>query len=186
MDFESTVAPDRTSQPENEFTFPVQSWSQRLVIKSAGRFLVLGFDEIDRIEAAANYVRLHVGAQLHVVPDTIGAFEKRLPQEKFVRIHRSLIVNADRIRKLLPCHGSEYVVVLRSGKELPLGRSYRQQVERFLQLPNDGIGQVVLCHRNECRCFPRSRFRSRRCSGIQQIGALCMACACSKHSVGYT
>jgi two-component system LytT family response regulator len=60
----------------------------------------------------------------------------RLPKTDFVRIHLSFIVNADRIRELLPVDPSEYVVILRSGKELPLGRSYRQQVETFLR-PSD-------------------------------------------------
>ncbi len=108
--------------------------TQRLVVKSAGRIVVLRVDEIDWVEAAANYVQLHVGEHKHSVRDSIGVFERRLPPEKFVRIHRSLIVNADRIRELQPYDGSEYIVVLQSGKELPLGRSYRRHVERFLQL----------------------------------------------------
>lgn len=108
---------------------------QRLPVKSAGRIMIFRFDEIDWVQAAANYVRLHVGGQEHSVRDSIGTFEKRLPPDKFVRIHRSLIVNVDRIRELMPCDGSECIVVLRSGKELPLGRSYRQHVEKFLQFP---------------------------------------------------
>ncbi len=109
---------------------------KRLVVKSAGRIIVLRFDEIDWVEAAANYVRVHAGEQHHIVRDSIGVFEKRLPPAKFVRIHRSLIVNADRIRELLPCDSSEYIVVLRNGKELPLGRSYRQHVQDFLHFPD--------------------------------------------------
>ncbi len=124
------------SQKLAELLLELRGTGQRLVVKSAGRIMLLRFDEIDWVEAAANYIRLHVGGQQYTVRDSIGSFEKRLPPEKFVRIHRSLIVNADRIRELLPCDGSEYVVVLRSGKELPLGRSYGQHVKDFLHLPN--------------------------------------------------
>jgi two-component system LytT family response regulator len=122
------------SEKVSDLLLKLKGGTQRLVVKSAGRIVVLRFDEIDWVEAAANYVRLHVGEQKHNVRDSIGVFERRLPPGQFVRIHRSLIVNADRIRELQPYDGSEYIVVLRSGKELPLGRSYREHVQRFLQL----------------------------------------------------
>lgn len=119
-----------------EFLQELKGAGQRLVVKSAGRLMVVRLDEIDWVEAHANYVRLHIDGQQFLVRDCIGAFEKRLPAETFVRIHRSLIVNADRIRELLPCDSSEYIVVLRNGKELPLGRSYRQHVQNFLHFPD--------------------------------------------------
>ncbi len=118
----------------SDLLLQLKGGQQRLAVKSAGRTVLLRMDEIDWIEAAANYVRLHVAATEYVVRDAIGAFEKRLPADKFVRIHRSLIVNVDRIRELEPCNGSEFIVVLRNGKELPLGRSYRAHVESCLQL----------------------------------------------------
>ncbi len=122
------------SEKISELLSHLEGPAKRLVVKSEGRIVVLRLDEIDWVEAAANYVRLHVGEKEHNVRDTMATLERRLPREKFVHIHRSLIVNADRIRELQAYDGSEYIVVLRSGKELPLGRSYRQHVQRFLQL----------------------------------------------------
>ncbi len=104
----------------------------RFVVKSGGRIIVLHGDEIDWILAAANYVRIHGSGREYLVRDTLNSFEKKLRPSKFLRIHRSIIVNVDRIRELQPCNKSEYIVVLRDGKELPLGRSYRDPVESFL------------------------------------------------------
>jgi len=112
----------------------VQQGPQRVVIRSAGRIVILHADEIDWVEAAANYVEVRAGGVSYTVRDSISTFQRKLPTEKFVRIHRSYIVNADRIRELQPCNGCEYIVALRNGKELPLGRTYRDEVETFLQL----------------------------------------------------
>ncbi len=106
----------------------------RLVFKSNGKIVLVRPDDVDWVEAAANYVRIHARDQEHAVRETISSFEKKLPADRFVRIHRSVIVNADRIRELQPCNGAEYIVVLRSGKELPVGRTYRNQVESFLHI----------------------------------------------------
>src|SRR6266545_303466 len=75
---------------------------ERLVIKAGGRVFFLRVDEIDWIEAAANYVRLHVGSETHLLRETMNALEGRLDAEQFVRIHRSTIVHLDRIQELQP------------------------------------------------------------------------------------
>ncbi len=106
----------------------------RIVVKSGGRIVILRADEIDWILAAANYVRIHGTGREYLVRDTLNSFEKKLRPDKFLRIHRSIVVNVDRIRELQPCNKSEYIVVLRDGKELPLGRSYRQSAESFLAI----------------------------------------------------
>ena len=108
--------------------------SQRLVVRSSGRIVVLRPADLDWVEAAANYVCLHAGPHQYLVRETLGAFEKRLPAGRFLRIHRSYVVNLDRIRELQPCNGSEYMVLLRNGKELPLSRSYRDAIESALEV----------------------------------------------------
>jgi two-component system LytT family response regulator len=108
--------------------------SESIAIKSGGKIVILRPEEIDWIEAALNYVRVHADGNHYTVRETISTFERKLPGGRFIRIHRSIVVNADRIRELEPCNGSEYIVVLRDGKELPLGRNYRHSVESFLHI----------------------------------------------------
>lgn len=100
----------------------------RFPIKTPGRVFFVRMDEIDWVEAADNYVTLHVGQETHLLRLTMNALESRLDSEKFLRIHRSSIVNADRIKELRPWFHGEYVVLLHDGKELMLSRSYREKV----------------------------------------------------------
>jgi len=85
-------------------------------------------EEIDWVEAADNYVCLHVGADTHLLRETMQSIEARLDRERFARIHRSTIVNLDRVKELRPWFHGEYLVVLNQGTELTLSRSYREKV----------------------------------------------------------
>jgi two-component system LytT family response regulator len=105
---------------------------ERLVIKTAGRVFFLRADEIDWIEAAGNYLRLHVGSETHLLRETMNSVETRLDADKFMRIHRSTIVNIERIKELQPWFHGDYVVILRNGTQLPLSRSYRQKMHELL------------------------------------------------------
>jgi two-component system LytT family response regulator len=110
----------------------VPSSPQRLVVRSRGKVELLRVEQIDWIEAQHNYLRLHVGNDMHLLRQTIGEIESRLQPDKFLRIHRSLIVNVDRIRHLEACGYGEYLVVLQNGKNLPLSRSYRERLDHLL------------------------------------------------------
>jgi two-component system LytT family response regulator len=105
---------------------------QRLVIRSKGQIAFVRVDEVDWIEASHNYVRIHVGKDVHLLRETIGEIETRLESERFLRIHRSLIVNVDRIRRLEACGYGEYLVVLHDGKKLSLSRGYRERLDRLV------------------------------------------------------
>jgi two-component system, LytTR family, response regulator len=109
-----------------------QPKTDRLVVKSAGRLFFLRTDEIDWIEAAGNYVRLHVGNTSHLLRETMNAIEGRLDPEKFFRIHRSRIVNMERIQEMQPWLNGEYAVVLRTGTRLTLSRGYREKLQERL------------------------------------------------------
>jgi two-component system LytT family response regulator len=109
--------------------------SDRLVVKSGGRLFFLRADEIDWIEAAGNYVRLHVGAEGHLLRETMNSIESRLNPETFFRIHRSHIVNIERIKELQPWFNGEYVVILRNGARLTLSRGYREKLQDKLGKP---------------------------------------------------
>jgi two-component system LytT family response regulator len=103
----------------------------RVVIKSPSRVFFLRVEEIDWIEAAANYLRLHAGTEAHLLRETMSGLEARLDPEKFLRIHRSTIVNIERIRELQPWFHGDYVVLLRDGTKLTLSRSYRQKLHEL-------------------------------------------------------
>jgi two-component system LytT family response regulator len=105
---------------------------RRLPIKSAGRIIFVEMDSIEYLEAAGNYVRLHVGDEEYLTRETMNALEERLSHAEFVRIHRSAIVNRKRIKELRPWFTGEYAVVMTSGKELTLTRSYRDRLHLLL------------------------------------------------------
>ena len=100
----------------------------RLVVKSGGRIVFLRVDEIDWVEAADNYARIHAGRESHLIRETLQSLEGRLNPEQFLRIHRSTLVNLDRIRELQPIFHGDYVVKLNDGTELTLSRSYREKL----------------------------------------------------------
>jgi two-component system LytT family response regulator len=103
--------------------------AQRLVVKSRGQVLFLDAADIDWIEAAGYYACLHVGAETHIMRRTLSELEKDLGEQKFTRIHRSIIVNLDRIRGLELQSGGEYEVVLKSKVRLQLSRRFRKGLQ---------------------------------------------------------
>lgn len=108
-----------------------KKYLERLVVKSVGRVFFIKTDEIDWIEAAGNYLKLHIGREGHLIRETMNSIEAKLNPDKFLRIHRSTIVNIDRIKELHPMFSGDYSVILRNGTELTLSRNFR---EKFLEL----------------------------------------------------
>jgi two-component system LytT family response regulator len=111
---------------------PEAQTPERLAIKSSGRVVFVRTNDIDWIEAADNYVNLHVGNESHLHRETLTALAERLPTKKFLRISRSTIVNVERIKELQPLFHGEYAVILRNGKTLTLSRSYRDVVDQLI------------------------------------------------------
>ena len=104
---------------------------QRLVIKDAERSVLLPVDRIDWIESANYHVVIHAGGGTHVVRDTLGRLERVL-DERFVRIHRSTIVNLDRVAEFQRLFHGDFAVLLTDGTDLKLSRTYRSLVEARL------------------------------------------------------
>jgi two-component system LytT family response regulator len=102
---------------------------ERFVIKSGGRVFFVRAEEIDWVEAAGNYVKLHVGSEAHLLRETMNAVEAQLDPDVFFRIHRSHIVNIERVKELQPWFNGEYVVFLRNGARLTLSRGYREKLQ---------------------------------------------------------
>lgn len=109
---------------------------QRVVVTTAGRLVFLKAAEIDWLEASGNYVTLHVGRDTYLLRETLTAFDEKLDPDQFVRLHRSAIVNVERIRQLLPWSRGEQVAVLQDGTQLTIGRAFRQ---RLLGLMSNAI-----------------------------------------------
>lgn len=104
----------------------------RIVVRSERRLLFLRQDEIEWVEAAGNYVRLHVRGTAHVLRQSMKNMENRLDPDVFVRIHRSAIVNVDRIRELQPWLHGEYVVILEDGTRLSASRVFSDRLDALI------------------------------------------------------
>ena len=102
---------------------------RRLLVKTGSRSVLLRTEEIDWLEAAANYVRVHVGRERHLLRETMTALEGRLDPARFARIHRSTMVNLDRVRELEPYFHGEWLVRLADGTRLSLSRTYRDRLQ---------------------------------------------------------
>jgi len=104
----------------------------RIVIRDRDRVLLIDVSDIDWVGADGDYVRIHAAGKSHLLRDTMAAMEERLDPATFVRIHRSAIVNVDRIRELRPYSSREYSVILRDGTRLRLSRRYRDRLRTHL------------------------------------------------------
>ena len=108
---------------------------ERLVIKAGGRITFLRTDEISWIEADDKYVHLHTGKTRPMVRQTLSAMEAQLDPARFRRVHRSAIVNVERIAELQPLFSGEYSILLQDGTKLTLSRNYRDKLFELLGKP---------------------------------------------------
>ena len=130
-------------EPNGEFHHHLQAlieglelrgtYLERIVVKSAGRIFFLDVEQIDWIEAADTYVRLHVGRESHLVRGTMNRLETKLDPNKFLRVHRSTIVNMKRVKELHPLFHGEYEITLYDGTRISSGRSYRSKLQPLLE-----------------------------------------------------
>jgi two-component system LytT family response regulator len=104
----------------------------RVAVKSAGRVVFLKAGEIDWIEAEGNYVNLHVGKESYLLRGRMSELEKRFDPEQFFRIHRSTMVNLDRVKELRPLFKGESIVILKDGQQLSASRSCTQRLQALL------------------------------------------------------
>ncbi|MGB7848495.1 MAG: LytTR family DNA-binding domain-containing protein [Candidatus Acidiferrum sp.] len=109
---------------------------QRLIFKMGGRVIFLDVDEVDWVEAAANYVAIHAGSEVYRIREPIGQLEKRIANHNFSRIHRGIIVNVTKIKQVYPCNSGEYMIRLKNGKELPCSRNYNSAIRALLRAVN--------------------------------------------------
>jgi two-component system LytT family response regulator len=105
---------------------------ERIVVRSAGRVVFVRTSDIDWVEAAGDYVTLHVGKKSWLLRETIAEMDRRLQAKGFTRIHRSTIVNTERIGEMKSLDNGEYRLLLRDRTELKLSRSYRHRLQGIL------------------------------------------------------
>ena len=117
----------RLLEARNDKSDPIR----RFMIKGHQQITFVKAEDIDWIEAAGNYLELHVGKETHLIRQTMKSIESRLDEERFLRIHRSTIVNLDRVHDLRQTFNGEYEVRLTTGQKLTLSRSYRKNLDRF-------------------------------------------------------
>ena len=110
-----------------------QPTAERLPIKRDGSVTFVRSDDIDWLEADGDYVRIHAGKATHVVRDTITEVLSKLPGDRFIRVHRSIVVNSERIREVQPWFKGDYVLILSDGTKLRSGRTYRAAVQALIQ-----------------------------------------------------
>jgi two-component system, LytTR family, response regulator len=105
---------------------------RRFLVRAAGRAYTVRAEDVESIESADHYVELRTKAESHLLRESISAIERRLDPSRFVRIHRSTIVNVDRIKELRPAFHGESVVVLASGRQVHCSRTYAMALSRAL------------------------------------------------------
>src|SRR5215467_4701792 len=105
-----------------------RKYPERLIVKSSGRVFFVRAEEIDWVEASGNYVKVHTKTDAHLLRESMKNMEGKLDPKTFVRIHRSAIVNIDRIKELEPWFHGEYVVILRDGTRLTASRVFSDRL----------------------------------------------------------
>ena len=114
------------------------TYLERLVLKDDGRLRVLRVDEVDWLEAHDNYVRVHAAGAAHLLRGTLGALEARLDPRRFARVHRSTIVNLDRVREIQPWFHGDSILLLADRTRLTVSRTYRDALLRALEASGRG------------------------------------------------
>jgi two-component system LytT family response regulator len=128
MKVKTAESPAETEPPKAAHREPID----RVVVKGSGRIYFLKIEEIDWVEAAGDYLSLHAGSQTHLIRETMTDFHAQLDPRKFLRIHRSTIVNIERIKDIRPLFKGEYLITLTSGARVRSSRGYRHGLQMLL------------------------------------------------------
>jgi two-component system LytT family response regulator len=127
-ELETRNRPDKTLEQLMQSLRGDRKFLQRVTVQCAGRVTFLKTAEIDWLEASGNYVTLHVGRETYLLRDSLNALEGKLDPDQFVRLHRSAMVNIERIKELAPWARGEQAVILRDGTQLTIGRVFRARL----------------------------------------------------------
>jgi DNA-binding LytR/AlgR family response regulator len=112
---------------------PDSKYSDRFILRESGRIFPIPVGQIDWIEAAGNYVALHVSGKTHLLRDSMASMEQKLDPKAFVRIRRSVIVQIDRIEELRTLPGGRFAALLRGGSQVTLGRPGIERLDNLIE-----------------------------------------------------
>jgi two-component system, LytTR family, response regulator len=132
---ETLDAPEGERTPPATIVPPASGSLRRLVVRVNGRLLFVKVDDVSRFEVSGNYVEVRVGSRTYSIRETLASLEAQLDPDTFVRVHRSTIVNFERIRELHPLFYGQFRIVLDDASELTMSRRYRANLERLLGRP---------------------------------------------------
>jgi two-component system LytT family response regulator len=110
-----------------------ETFASRFAVKSSAGIYFVRADDIEWIDASGNYTALHAGGRKHLIRETIKSVEAKLDPKKFIRVHRSAIINLDKLRKLQPYFHGEYVVTMQDGTTITSSRGYSDRLRALLQ-----------------------------------------------------
>ena len=129
----STTAPSMIAEPvENTHRHVEPARAMTLSVKSGLRIVRIDIDDIAWIDAAGDYVCIHTADETHILRETLGDLEQRLDPRRFARVHRSTIVNLVNVKAMRPHFNGEYFLVLNSGHEVKLSRSYKDKLRLLI------------------------------------------------------
>jgi len=129
---ESTADIARQMAQFLERVAPAPARGGRIAVKRDGRVNFVRVEDIDWVEADGDLVRVHAGKEAHTIRETMAQIEAKLPAERFMRVHRSIIVNTERVREVQPWFKGDYVLIMHDGTKLRSGRTYRQSVQALI------------------------------------------------------
>jgi len=120
-------------QPADEPPESLPAYPDRVLVKMLGKEYLVNMDEVDWLEASGNYVNLHVGKRCYPLRGTMSGIEQRLDPARFSRVHRSCLVNLDRIEQIEPLESGDARIQLKCGQTLPFSRRYRAALRERLE-----------------------------------------------------
>ena len=112
-----------------------RAYPDRFLVRASNHLYFVRETDIEWVDAADNYVRLHTGGRVHFVRDTMKAFISKLHPDRFIRVHRSVIVNIDHVQRLEPHGHGEYVLTMRDGSRVTSSRSHSERLHALLKEP---------------------------------------------------
>lgn len=108
-------------------------FAERFLVRSANHLYFVRAADVEWIDTASNYVRLHVAGRVHFVRETVKSIASRLPPDRYLRVHRSVIVNLDFVERLEPREHGEYVITMRDGSRIRSSRTYNEALQSMLR-----------------------------------------------------
>ena len=135
----AVVSRQDTSDAVTGAPAPARRYPERMLVTKRGHGVFISAHEIDYVESAGNYVRIHVGADEHRLRIRLGDIEQQLDPSRFARIHRTIIVNVGAVAEIQPWFSGDAIVILKDGTNLRLSRHYRGAIESTFGLVTDGL-----------------------------------------------